>query len=206
MGGVVLIKGNVSGTEFAPTHFQTREFSFYEIPFLHLQITPIWRKDITGPVARQVRAKSWITVPRGKKPNDWHLISLNRGPTSTPAVAELLSSELTLSHGGTPFWKGWNDSNPKRASVLWPLVQRLADRELYVLIPELMQLARTLPGGDNAQTLTGAVQPWLIDQYVSLVTDLRDAKRDALAEEILAEAIADFPNTQSLEELRRADG
>ena len=200
---VVLLKGSVSGTEFAPSHFQTREFSFYEIPFLHIQITPITRKDKTGPIARQIRANSWITVPRGQKPTNWHLVALNRGPTGTPAVAGLLTDGLAIESANGSFWKIWNDDHPKRASVLWPTVQRLAERELYVIIPELMQLARTLPGDDDANLLADQIDRWLIEQYTGLVKDLRDADRMVLADEMLAEAIGDFPASQELADLKR---
>lgn len=206
VGAVVAIKGNVSGTEFAPSHFQTRDFAFYEIPFFHIQITPITRKNTTGAVQRQLRAKGWITVPRGKKPTQWHLVSLSRGPTATPAVAGLLSDQMQIQDSTNPFWVGWNSDHPNRASVLWPTVQQLAERELYVLIPELFQMARTLPGKDNAAEMTAAIDRWLIGQYVGLVKDLRDADRGVLADELLAEAIRDYPSSPELADLRSSGG
>lgn len=206
IGTIVAIKGGVTGTEFSPSHFQTREFSFYEIPFFHIQITPIDRKNTTGPIARQLRAKSWISVPRGKNPSNWHLVKLSRGPTGTPAVASLLSDELELQGSGTPFWKGWNSDHPKRAAALWPVVQRLAERELYIIIPELLLLARTLPGDDDGVKLASEIDLWLIGQYTCLVQDLRAADRIALADELLAEAITDYPLSQELAGLQGSDG
>ena len=41
------LQGNISGTEFSPTHFQQRDFGFYEIPLIHLQISPIKRSAST---------------------------------------------------------------------------------------------------------------------------------------------------------------
>ena len=204
VAAVVLIKGNVSGTEFAPSHFQTREFSFYEILFLHIQITPIDRKNNTGPVERQLRAKSWISVPRGKQPTTWHLVSLSRGVAATPAVAGLLIDELRVQSTGAPFWESWNKDYPQRASVLWPTVQLLAERELYLMIPELLQLARNLPGDDNAAKLSAEMDRWLISQYVGLVDDLRAADRHLLAGEMLTEALSDYPDSQELAQLRGA--
>jgi len=199
IAGIVYVKGNVSGTEFAPSHFQTREFSFFEIPFLHIQITPVRRSNVTDSVARQVRTSSWISVPRGKRPSTWHLVRLSRGPTTTPAIAELLTSELTLRGNSGPFWKDWNNNHPARAAILWPVVQRLAGRELYLLIPELMRLARTHPDEKN---LAGRIDRWLIDEYASLIADLRDADRTALADSLLAEAIDDYPEADALRQLR----
>ncbi|MCA9138546.1 MAG: hypothetical protein KDB00_17365 [Planctomycetales bacterium] len=199
---VVTIKGSVSGSEFAPSHFETRVFSFYEIPFLHIQITPIKRKNTTGPISRQLRAKSWINPPRGQAPTTWHLVELSRGPTGTPAVAELLTSELEIRDSTGLVWEQWNLDHPNRAAVLWPVVQRLSERELYVIIPELLLLARTLPGSDDANALSAEIDRWLVGQYAGLVKDLRDAKRTVLADEMLEEAIADYPNSPELAALR----
>lgn len=202
LGTLVGIKGRVSGSEFAPSHFQTREFSFYEIPFLHIQITPIKRKNTTGAIARQLRAKSWISVPRGNPPSVWHIVRLWRGPSNTTAVASLLTEQLRVGQGSGGFWKNWNSEHPNRASVLWPQVQELAERELYVLIPELMLLARSLPGDDSPNALSDAIDQWLVDQYSGLVTDFRDANRLMLADELLTEALNDYPDSPQLNELK----
>ncbi|KAA5538766.1 hypothetical protein FYK55_26570 [Roseiconus nitratireducens] len=199
VAALVLIKGNVSGTEFAPSHFQTREFSFYEIPFLHLQITPVRRKMVTDATSRQIRTSAWIQVPRGKPPETWHLVSLSRGPTTTPALGQLLTDELTVRDSSGPFWSSWNSDHPKRAAVLWPVVQRLAERELYLLIPELMQLGRT--HADDA-TLPKAIDQWLIDQYVGLIRDMREADRTDLADALLREAVQDYPDSDALAALQ----
>ncbi|MCO8121726.1 hypothetical protein NHH03_08260 [Stieleria sp. TO1_6] len=204
MAGVILVKGHVTGSEFAPSHFQTRDFSFYEIPFLHLQITPIRRNVATDPTARQIRGASLITVPRGKPPTTWHLVELWRGPTGTPAIAGLLTAELGLEGSQGLFWKQWNQQFPARASVLWPVVQRLAQRELYLLVPELLQLARSQRGGDDATELAAAIDAWLIEQYSELIVDLRAAKRTELADELLQEAVTDYPEASQLDSLRNA--
>lgn len=202
VGGFVAIQGNVSGTEFSPTHFRTREFSFYEIPLVHVQLTPITRTDRTGPVERQLRAKTWIKAPNGPPPEPWHLVTIRRGTRASTAHASLLVEEMQLTELGKYFWKRWNVDYPKRATVLWPLVQRLAERELYVLIPELLARARSLSGQDDAQEFLDDVTPWLIEQYASLIGDLRDANRNVLADEILTEALKDHPDARVLIDLK----
>lgn len=201
VGIVVFIKGSVSGTEFSPNHFQTRDFSFYEIPILSVQITPVSRKNTTGKTASHLRTSSLITAPRGKQPDDWQLVSISRGPSSTPAHAALLTQALELQNENGFFWIEWNKANPNRAAVLWPVIQRLARRELYVLIPELMELARSLSGDDDGELLSAAVDPWLEGQYVELVKDLREADRTPLADELLVEMLADYPDSADLKKL-----
>ena len=69
---VVRLQGHVTGREFSPTHFRLREFSFYEIPLLHLQITPIKRSDVTPRSATYLRQKSLIRTPKGfQRPGIW---------------------------------------------------------------------------------------------------------------------------------------
>jgi hypothetical protein len=205
IAAVVMIKGKVSGREFAPSHFETREFTFYEIPLFHLQITPIGRKNTTGPLERQLRANGWITVPRGQNATDWHLVTLWRGPIGGDAVASLLTRELQLRGPSGPFWPSWNSDYPQRASKLWPTVQRLASRELYLLIPEMLQIVRSLPGDDDATTTAALIDQWLIAQYTGLIRDLRDAGRNRLADELLGEAIGDYPRSPELGELIDGD-
>ncbi len=199
---LVAIKGNVRGTEFAPSHFQTRQFSFYEIPGLSWQITPIRRSNSTAPLTTQIRTKGWINVPRGRQPDSWHLVRLSRGPSTTPAVASLLVDAMKVGLPNQAFWRRWNRNHPGHAAVLWPIVQQLAERELYVLIPELMALARSFPGQDDPTMLAIAIDDWLIDQYAGLVVDLRAADRPTLAGELLDEALRDYPRAPPLVELK----
>ncbi|OYP34934.1 hypothetical protein CGZ80_12960 [Rhodopirellula sp. MGV] len=203
VGGVVLFKGNVTGVEFAPSHFQTREFSFYEIPLLHVQISPIRRSVVQDPVSKQLLADSLISFPRGQKPKQWHLVWIRRGPTMTPAIASLLIQSLSVfDRGGVAFWVDWNKSHPQRAAVLWPQIQKLATRELYVLVPPLLELARTLPGDDDAPSLTLAVDEFMVQQNADLVKDLRLANRDRLADEVLQDALADYPDAETLQSMK----
>lgn len=202
VSSIVLVKGSVSGTEFSPSHFQTRDFSFYEIPYLNLQITPISRSNTTSAVASHLRTSAYIKTPRGKPPADWQLVTIARGPTSTPAVASLLVQALDLKNGTDPFWIGWNKDHPNRAATLWPVVQKLAGRELYILIPELLELARTLPGNDDGTALADVIDQWLPNQYVDLIGDLRQADRQTLADDLLAEALSDYPNSAALAALK----
>jgi len=36
----------------------------------------------------------------------------------------------------------WSEDNPKLAKVFWPAVQRLAENDLYIFIPDLFLLAK----------------------------------------------------------------
>ena len=198
---VVWVQGNVSGLEFSPTHFQQRSFRFFEIPVLHLQITPIRRVAKTPATANYLRLNSLIKTPT-TPPKAWHIVSLRRGITgTTPGDASLLTDQLELEDGADAYWRRWSIDHPKQAQVLWPVVQKLAERELYILVPPLFELAQRekTPG-----ELQSAIESCLVQDYATLVQDLRRAGRDDLADQILAEAREDFPKSRRLQELRTA--
>jgi hypothetical protein len=194
--GVVLLiviqtQGNISGTEFSPTHFQQRDFHFYEIPLIHLQITPIRRSTSAPSTANFLRQKSLINAPKGQ-PAYWHLITISRGIGGTSeADAHLLVEQLLLNPDGALYWKTWSTDHPKLAAVLWPLVQKLAERELYILMPRLFEIAQA---EKNPPDLQAAIDRYLVGQYSSLIKDMAAANRMELAEQLLAEAKADYPD------------
>lgn len=195
---IVRTQGFVSGYEFSPTHFQQRRFSFYEIPLLHLQITPIRRSSDTPPAANYVRQNSLITAPKGV-PQVWHLVSISRGVTgSTPADAALLIDQLKMSTGGKDFWRQWSLDHPQHAKVLWPLVQNLAERELYILLPRLFEIAQL---DQPVPRLQQRIDDYLKREYAGLIQDMRAADRVELADQLLQEAINDYPDDQTLQSL-----
>ena len=201
MLAAVRTQGHVSGQEFSASHFQVRDFRFYEIPLLHIQITPIRRSSRTPIAARYLRQQSLITAPNGP-PTSWHLVRLSRGLTGpTPGDAQLLVDQLTLQQSGQSYWRRWSRDHPKQAQVLWPLVQRLAPRELYLLIPALLETAQQK---QSAAELERALQRQLRREYRELVRDLQAAGRPALAEQLLEEALSEYPDDPGLQRLRRS--
>jgi hypothetical protein len=189
LGLVVAIQGYVSGLEFAPSHFQSRQFSFYEIPVVHWQITPIQRKVAKDEVLDFVRLSNWVPTAKGQ-PTQWHLVSL-AGVTqsSRPNDPALLIDAVK----GNPWtkenpWYKWSTDHPKNAAVLWPQIQTLAQRELYFLIPGLLRIARPITDPVELKT---KMNDYLRDEYRSLVSDLREAGQDTLADELKSEAVAE---------------
>ena len=196
---VIRLQGYVRGQEFAPSHFQQRDFTFFEIPLVHIQITPIRRKASTPNTANYLRLNSLVTTAPGA-PTTWHLVTLRRGITSpTPADAELLLSQLSLENGGTEYWRQWSIDHPKQAKVFWPVIQRLADRELYVLMPPLFEMAQATEDPTELQT---RIDQRLKVDLADLIGDLRGSDRDDLADAILAEALNDYPDDPSLSRLK----
>ncbi len=197
---IVMIQGYVSGQEFSPTHFQQRDFSFYEIPLIHLQITPIRRSGSTPATAVYIRQNSFIKNYTGV-PHTWHLVSISRGLTgSTDANAKLLLDPLKFQQAGSAYWRQWTIDHAKHGHILWPVIQMLAQRELYILMPELFELAQL---GQTPEQFDSNMNRFLQDQYLRLVQDMKAAGRAELAGQLLDEALSDFPDDPPLNKLRQ---
>ena len=192
---IVLTQGSVSGQEFSPTHFRLRNFSFYEIPLIHVQLTPIQRSGSTPQSATYVRQTSLIPVTPGA-PTQWHLVQISRGLTgTTPADADLLVQQLALHVDGNAYWKQWSKDHPNRAKVLWPVIQRLAKRELYLLMPSLFELAQR---DQSADQLAAALDRQLRRNYHGLIADMIAADREDVAGQLAREALSDYPRDDKL--------
>lgn len=197
---IVRFQGHVSGHEFSPSHFRQREFSFYEIPLIHLQITPIRRSGSTPATALYIRQSSLIKTPTGT-PADWQLVSISRGITgTTPADPQLLIDQMKLQQGGDYYWKQWSIDHAKNATVFWPIIQELAKRELYIVMPSIFELAQA---DLEPSELTAQIDTLLKDEYFALVKDMDAADRGELAQQLLAEALSDYPNDVRLQSLRQ---
>lgn len=186
--GVVGTMGYVEGEEFSPTHFRSRRFSFYEIPIIHWQITPIDRSSSTPLTALLLTQKKWISPP-SSSPTTWHLVSLSRGGREPQEDdAALLLNQLRLQRDGGSFWSQWSQDHPALASQLWPTIGTLSQRELYILVPRLLELVRPI---DSVDTFRATQRQYLRQEYASLVRDMRAAGRDDLADALTLEAAQD---------------
>ncbi len=203
LAAVLVFFGQVEGREFAPTHFQTRSFSYLEIPLLKLQITPVRRITQSSPLAAYLQTAGFIPRPPGQ-PTQWHLVEVDRaGALPAMADAQLLTAFLEHYRFGTTggadlYWHTWSTDHPVLAAVLWPKVQQLAQRELYLLIPELFRIADRATAADP---LAREIDEYLKSGYAGLIVDLRDAGKTEVAESLKQEAIADYPDDPRWQQL-----
>ncbi|MEM9645136.1 MAG: hypothetical protein AAF989_09085, partial [Planctomycetota bacterium] len=201
---------------------------FYEIPFLHWQITPIRRQVRSLETALFLRQNNLIdssrppTVPTPrpeaeiasdpKKPvadsssdqekgpvsgppssvanETWHLNFISRGfGGSTAADAGLLVDQLSIEQAGDKYWKTWSIDHPKKAKAFWRVIQRLARRELYVLMPRLFEIAQR-----NLEPIemNDRIDDLMRSQYLGLIEDAKIAGQIELVEALTVEAAGDF--------------
>ena len=191
-------QGHISGEEFSPTHFQSRTFEFYQIPLLKLQVSPVWRTNTTLPTSVYLASSGLISVPV-TPPAKWDLVRLSwrHANNRFNADAALLVDWLTLENTtNVCFWEQWSKDHPAAAKKLWPVVQQLAERELYLFIPDVMVLAQR---ETDPQKLGPELQTLLTAQQLAMVDELRAAKANVQADELLAEAIAADPTNRQLQ-------
>jgi hypothetical protein len=190
--------GRIHGKEFAPTHFSLREFEFFQIPIIRLQVSPIWRTGRSLDLPIYLMTAGLITVPKDP-PSRWDLVGImtTEDVSSFNGDAGLLVAWLTAGDqgGGAEHWKEWSQQHPEAAKELWGTVQSLAERELYVLIPQLFALAER---ETNVEKLRTSIAEYLTREQIAMAHDLVDAQSLEQARQLLTEALQDEPGNQLL--------
>lgn len=197
---VIWVGGRVEGREFTPTHFTQRSFSFWEVPLLGLQVTPIKRSPVPMRTINLLRSKPYFPTPKSA-PTVFHPVEISRGLSGQPQPgdAKILVDYLTLDDDGTSVWEQWTRDHPQAAAVFWPVIHKLAQRELYLLMPDLFAIAERTT---DANALSSQIDTQLRSEYLALAQDLAAAEQNAMAVEVLEEAVADYPGDQALRDLR----
>lgn len=187
LSAVVAIFGWVSGVEFSPTHFETRRFSFLEIPLLQLQISAIRRDRITPDVNNYLATASLVNRP-GKPADTWHLVELKRwalAPVDGQAKQFSRCLDYYAPGGATTssFWKDWSQQHSAAARILWPRVQKLACRGQYALIPGVLRIAARR--GASPAELSEELDRHIAEEISLWAADLRAAGFEQLADDWL---------------------
>jgi hypothetical protein len=137
--------GAVHGTEFCPQTFQRRTYSLYELPLIGIQVTGIRREDVSQAAELFITSHKYITVPTAGAQEDWHIITGSRGTATSRGDASILMQYLDATDSEDYHrWVKWSEEHPKLAPILWPAVQRLAEHELYIFVPDLFDLAKKI--------------------------------------------------------------
>jgi hypothetical protein len=192
--------GAVHGTEFCPQTFERRSYSYYELPLVHIQVTGERHEDLTGDTEKHVTSSKYIT-PAGPK-KDWHVLIGSRGTRlRRPGDAGILMQYLDAEESNNVYrWVRWSEQNSELAKVLWPAVQRVALHDMYIFVPELFDLAKSVDDPKKLQQN--------LDQFVAgklLILGRRMVERkDLAAVKVLDEAITLDPANEQLKEARDA--
>ena len=155
---VVLVFGSVTGEEFSPGSFDRRQFSYLEIPLLRLQVSPVRRELRTGPLESYLAANNLIPPADAASRSRWDLVAVLRGLASDDpggtgwGDAQILCQYLdSVDSQGTNVWLDWTQRNPSLASVLWPMVAKIARHGLYMMVPDMLAAAQRCRTGTELQ-------------------------------------------------------
>ena len=141
---ILLIFGRCSGEEFSSADFTRRTFYYFRIPVVKLQVTPLVRHDKSSVLVDHLHRHQLI--PKGLKKN-WKLASHRVGSGHPYEADELILTRYLeqRNNGYNLRWLNWSQNNPRLARAFWPILWRVANEDLYVLVPELFQLSRYTP-------------------------------------------------------------
>jgi hypothetical protein len=186
--------GFIRGQEFAADSFTRREFSFYRIPLLGLQITPIHRQDVTNDLESYLVANKLIApraTPEAKK--RWDLVVAQRGFVDdshrllSQGEARILCEYLDAGdEKGKRIWLDWTKTHESIAKVVWPYVAEVARQELYLFVPDLLIMARNAK--DESQ-LRDDLEQLLADKYLAFGRIQQQLNNHEAAVELFTSAI-----------------
>ncbi|HZN32637.1 MAG TPA: hypothetical protein VFB80_02425 [Pirellulaceae bacterium] len=190
--------GAVHGIEFSPERFERRSYSFYELPFVGIQVRAVRREDLTTVAETFITSNKYIPPPPPVGQETWHIVIGSRGTRlmrrgdASILVQYLDAQDTKAMHR----WVKWSEDHPQLAKVFWPAVQQLARHELYVFLPELFEMTKV---HSDPVALQAALNAQVVQRLLFLARRLqdRDAHKQALA--VLADALALDPANQELQ-------
>jgi hypothetical protein len=192
--------GAVHGTEFCPQTFERRSYSYYELPIVRVQITGEKHDDLTGATELHVTSQKLI-APLTAAKKDWHVLVGSRGTrVRRPGDAGILMQYLDAMEGGNYHrWVRWSEEHDQLAKVFWPGVQQFALRELYVFMPDLFDLTKTV---SDPVALKQAIDTLLAQKLLLLAQRHSEQNDSAAAIKALDEALALDPENAEIKGAR----
>jgi len=195
---VIVTFGAVRGTEFCPQTFERRSYWLHELPLTGIQVTGIRRKNESQATELFITSNKYVAAPAAGTKQDWHLIAGSRGVASTKGDAGILMTYLDAKDGDDYHrWVKWSEEHPKLAPILWPAIQRLARHELYIFVPDLFDLAKTI---EDPVKLRQELDRTVANKLLFLARRLTDRSDHAAAKIVLEEAGQLDPASQEIKD------
>jgi hypothetical protein len=190
--------GTVIGEEFSPGRFHRRSYHYWEIPLVHVQITPLKKQDETSGLEKYLLQQKLIRPANEAQPR-WDLVKLRRGDREAPPGDALVLCRYLdqKNQEGEFVWLAWSKKQPQLAKVFWPAVAEAARRELYILVPELFHLAQSAAAPDE---LKQNLATGLARQYEQLAQVEQQLGRHSRAADLFAAALKYDPQSSTAAE------
>ena len=196
--GFILVAnfGNVNGEEFSPSTFKRRQFYYYEVPWIHVQVSPIFRDDSTDEVSTYLKSTDWLTLtPKSAEP--WHLVSGYSGSQARQrGDASILTHYLdAVDADGSHYWEDWSQANAAHAKVLWQEIAEVARQQHYLLIPTMMALAEQSLDTPPAD-LASALNRHIVEHYRDWARNEEELGHDQAARTLYEAWLAREPGAE----------
>lgn len=202
VGGVfgffVLSFGHVQGTEFAPDGFSRREFVFYQIPLIQLQITPVVRWDVSNDLEGHLTRKK--VVPSSNNPSRWDSVQVGMGSVTTNGEALILCNYLDATdEKGELVWLGWTKSseNAKKFKPFWKAIRQAAQLEAYFCVPDLFRIAAE---SSDPITFQKQIDQLRLQRFTEAADDYAAVGDFQLADRFYTAAVEIGPGDEQLQE------
>ncbi len=177
----MLTFGRVNGQEFAADHFRRRDFAYYQIPLVHLQVSPVHYSTAKSDLTGHLKSNKLLGSPN-KIPERWDLVELHvAGQLVRRGDAAILTQYLdTVDSDENLVWLGWAKNHPKLAQELWPVVARLARENLYPMVPDVLRAAQHEQDPTRLKTV---LQAYLAEQLIVFAdVESRQGQHDTAVE------------------------
>lgn len=197
LGFFLLVFGRVSGTEINADSLQRRDYTFFQIPVVQVQCSPVWRSSGNDRVANTLKSEGHL-LPQSAT-NRWDVIAVNVGGRQLNGKAEILDEYLGMAEdtGQAEDWELWTIEHPQRATVLWNAVHRAVQLNAYELVPYLFNAAESTDDPQELRTKIGTIAA---REYAEIAAD-HAAIGETLRARTLYEASLEY---QASDEHRRA--
>ena len=137
---VIAIFGRCSGEEFSPHDFTRRTFTYFRIPLVKLQVTPVYRSKRSNALVGHLQSKKFVAATS----QNWQLVSLYTGVAdpyeADPMILCRYLDQRNAKHDLT--WLKWSSDHADLARVFWPVIARVARAGHYITVPGLFETAR----------------------------------------------------------------
>lgn len=191
--------GHVDGTEFQPSDFARRRYSFFQVPIVSWQILPTSRFPIQSDLVAHLRTSGWLK-PVPNLP--WDPVEATEAATFRIGDAQILCHFLDARDQNSDLiWLMWSKEHPDLAKVLWPRIQQLAIADLYFLVPGVFELAAA---ASDATQYEQELSQWLSRQLADVADAYLEFGDPMQAQAALDLALREDPDNLELRR-RRAE-
>ena len=199
--------GRVDGVEFSPNTFQLRAYSYWRVPLVRWQITPIHYDSLSSSLQSHLAMQKLLPASTGEEAR-WDLVFQKSSGSSDDAFgvgdAKILVDYVGIfGYQRDEKWYAWSVDHPNLAAAVWPVVAEMAQANLYIFVPDILELAEAADDADAFETVAADL---LAEQFTQLGDTHRELGNHELAVSYYDQALEYDPSHERAMEGRAGCG